>query len=233
MMCRKDRLCSSKTSIACRQRRHDRDPKRSRAGTPPDKTEEKSVADKFGVTISGLLNVLDGFHAPDDVLFMMTTNKVEALDPALLRPGRIDYRLYLGVASEQQKLELYRRFFPLRTSSRRWLSSSPIRGRNDGRFPGSFAGTCGGRNLRHSEASAAQTSLDPRRSTGGCIALTTQSPFGVRIRSRWCFESDPPVTGWKRSDELANGLDELVVISPSWLSRRASNSRLASTRRAD
>ena len=89
------------------------DPEKKPAGTPPDKPDQKSLADKFGVTMSGLLNVLDGFHAPDDVLFMMTTNKIEALDPALLRPGRIDYRLYLGVASEQQKLELYRRFFPL------------------------------------------------------------------------------------------------------------------------
>ena len=43
---------------------------------------------------------------------MMTTNRVEALDPALLRPGRIDYRLYLGKASDLQKMELYRRFFP-------------------------------------------------------------------------------------------------------------------------
>jgi chaperone BCS1 len=82
-------------------------------GDPREKAEAKMVADKFGVTLSGLLNVLDGFHAPDDVLYMMTTNKIEALDPALLRPGRIDYRLYLGVASEEQKLELYRRFFPL------------------------------------------------------------------------------------------------------------------------
>ena len=89
-----------------------RDPEKKLPAGPPDKPEDKSL-DKFGVTLSGLLNVLDGFHAPDDVLFMMTTNKIEALDPALLRPGRIDYRLYLGVASEQQKLELYSRFFPL------------------------------------------------------------------------------------------------------------------------
>ena len=40
--------------------------------------------DRFGVTLSGLLNVLDGFHAPENVLFLMTTNKIEALDPALL-----------------------------------------------------------------------------------------------------------------------------------------------------
>ena len=68
--------------------------------------------DRFGVTLSGLLNALDGFSAPDNVLFVMTSNQIEALDPALLRPGRIDYRLFLGPATEEQKVELYRRFFP-------------------------------------------------------------------------------------------------------------------------
>ncbi len=70
------------------------------------------VLDMMGVTLSGLLNVLDGFSAPDDVLFAMTTNHFEVLDHALLRPGRIDYRLYLGAADDRQKVELYRRFFP-------------------------------------------------------------------------------------------------------------------------
>ncbi len=64
------------------------------------------------VTLSGLLNVLDGFHAPSGVLFAMTTNHVEKLDAALLRPGRIDYKLYLGEASSRQKTELYQTFFP-------------------------------------------------------------------------------------------------------------------------
>jgi chaperone BCS1 len=71
------------------------------------------LSDHFGVTLSGLLNVLDGFYAPESVLFVMTTNKIESLDGALLRPGRIDYRLFLGEATEWQKTELYRRFFPL------------------------------------------------------------------------------------------------------------------------
>jgi chaperone BCS1 len=77
-----------------------------------DPKEKESTANQSGVTLSGLLNVLDGFFAPTGVLFMMTTNRIEALDPALLRPGRIDYRLYLGKATELQKMELYRRFFP-------------------------------------------------------------------------------------------------------------------------
>lgn len=72
--------------------------------------------DHGSVSLSGLLNVLDGFHAPDNVIFFMTTNHVEALDPALLRPGRIDYRLCLGEAADSQRTELYRRFFPEATS---------------------------------------------------------------------------------------------------------------------
>lgn len=66
----------------------------------------------LNVTLSGLLNVLDGFHAPENVVFVMTTNKIEQLDLALLRPGRIDYKLFMGEAAESQKIELYRRFFP-------------------------------------------------------------------------------------------------------------------------
>jgi mitochondrial chaperone BCS1 len=66
----------------------------------------------MGVTLSGLLNVLDGFSAPENVLYVMTSNVVENLDPALLRPGRIDYKLYMGQADDRQKIELYRRFFP-------------------------------------------------------------------------------------------------------------------------
>jgi mitochondrial chaperone BCS1 len=75
-------------------------------------SEKADPADRLGVTLSGLLNVVDGFHAPENVLFVMTTNKIEALDPALLRPGRIDYKLFLGNAAHAQKAELYRRFFP-------------------------------------------------------------------------------------------------------------------------
>ena len=77
-----------------------------------DGVDSKATPPTIGVTLSGLLNVLDGFHAPENVVYVMTTNKVETLDPALLRPGRIDYRLYMGEAAESQRLELYRRFFP-------------------------------------------------------------------------------------------------------------------------
>jgi mitochondrial chaperone BCS1 len=86
----------------------------SRAGTDSDRREkgpETATSQQSGVTLSGLLNVLDGFYAPTGVLFMMTTNHIGKLDEALLRPGRVDYKLYLGKASDRQKVELYLRFF--------------------------------------------------------------------------------------------------------------------------
>lgn len=82
----------------------------AKSGTTTLTTKESASTN--GVTLSGLLNVLDGFHAPSGVLFVMTTNHCEKLDRALLRQGRIDHKLFLGKASDQQKTELYRRFFP-------------------------------------------------------------------------------------------------------------------------
>jgi len=84
-------------------------PGRPGANSSEDKKEEIA---SLGVTLSGLLNVLDGFSAPENVLFVMTSNVVETLDTALLRPGRIDYKLYMGQADDRQKIELYKRFFP-------------------------------------------------------------------------------------------------------------------------
>ena len=48
---------------------------------------EIPLENQNGVTLSGLLNVLDGFYAPANVLFAMTTNRIEALDEALLQPA--------------------------------------------------------------------------------------------------------------------------------------------------
>ena len=99
--------------IDCMKSGNARVPSNARTNDGAQSREGKeNVTDLNGVTLSGLLNVLDGFYAPTNVLFMMTTNRIETLDEALLRPGRIDYKLYLGKASDRQKVELYRRFFP-------------------------------------------------------------------------------------------------------------------------
>jgi len=64
------------------------------------------------LTLSGLLNALDGMQTPQGVQFFMTTNHADTLDTALLRPGRTDMRIHLGPATDWQKVQLYMRFFP-------------------------------------------------------------------------------------------------------------------------
>jgi mitochondrial chaperone BCS1 len=52
----------------------------------------KSNSDKHeGLTLSGLLNCIDGVNSPDHVIMIATTNHIEKLDEALIRPGRFGY----------------------------------------------------------------------------------------------------------------------------------------------
>src|SRR5258708_6446235 len=73
--------------IDCMKSSQTRVPSASHGNEGPNEQKQKeAVADNNGVSLSGLLNVLDGFHAPTNVLFMMTTHSMEPLDDGLLRP---------------------------------------------------------------------------------------------------------------------------------------------------
>nr|GAT46142.1 predicted protein [Mycena chlorophos] len=64
------------------------------------------------VTLSGLLNVIDGVGSEEGKLFFATTNYIDRLDPALLRPGRIDHKVLYEMATAEQATALFLRFFP-------------------------------------------------------------------------------------------------------------------------
>lgn len=63
------------------------------------------------VTFSGLLNALDGVASAEERIIFLTTNHIERLDEALIRPGRIDMTVRLGHATEYQIEQLWDRFY--------------------------------------------------------------------------------------------------------------------------
>ncbi|PWN20346.1 hypothetical protein BCV69DRAFT_260314, partial [Microstroma glucosiphilum] len=73
--------------------------------------EEPKKEYQTSVTFSGLLNALDGVASGESRIVMMTTNHVERLDPALIRPGRVDLIEELGDADEGMVQELFERFY--------------------------------------------------------------------------------------------------------------------------
>uniref|UniRef100_A0A0P6IYH7 26S proteasome regulatory subunit 4 n=1 Tax=Heterocephalus glaber TaxID=10181 RepID=A0A0P6IYH7_HETGA len=63
-------------------------------------------------TMLELLNQLDGFDSRGDVKVIMATNRIETLDPALIRPGRIDRKIEFPLPDEKTK----KRIFQIHTS---------------------------------------------------------------------------------------------------------------------
>lgn len=85
-----------------------------------DQTDEKAY--RSNVTFSGLLNALDGVASAEERIIFMTTNHEERLDPALIRPGRVDMKELFDDASDAQIREMFLRFYDNdRESSDRFL----------------------------------------------------------------------------------------------------------------
>ena len=78
-----------------------------------NKKVTKSDKDDFSfLTLSGLLNGIDGVSSGDDRILIATTNHPEKLDKALIREGRFDLHLEIGYVNDEMLKEFITRFYP-------------------------------------------------------------------------------------------------------------------------
>ncbi|KAI1649430.1 BCS1 N terminal-domain-containing protein [Daldinia loculata] len=63
------------------------------------------------LSLSGLLNILDGVASQEGRVLIMTTNHLEKLDKALIRPGRVDMIVNFGLADEGMASAIFRAIF--------------------------------------------------------------------------------------------------------------------------
>lgn len=68
-------------------------------------TEKKDEDKKETITLSCLLNILDGSYTPNDVIFILTTNHIDKLDDAIKRDGRTNLMVNITKPNNETKLK--------------------------------------------------------------------------------------------------------------------------------
>ena len=81
---------------------------KAKAVSGPLSKRTSGFADLFGPTLACLLGCLDGYAMNEGVMVILTSNHPERLDPALIRPGRIDLHLELGYCTHFQLKSMFR-----------------------------------------------------------------------------------------------------------------------------
>lgn len=74
-------------------------------------THDRDIATPGQISMSSLLNALDGVATPHGLVTIMTTNRFEVLDPALTRAGRMDIIEHLDYPSVSTLREMFIHFY--------------------------------------------------------------------------------------------------------------------------
>jgi mitochondrial chaperone BCS1 len=72
----------------------------------------KAVQELNGITLSGILNAVDGVMSTDHRILVMTTNHLDKLDSALTRKGRIDFDLEFGNMDQESFIDMMAKAYP-------------------------------------------------------------------------------------------------------------------------
>lgn len=73
---------------------------------------DRITANHNNITISGILNIMDGISSKEGLIIFITTNHFLELDKAIKRPGRIDYILEFNYISKEQLQQMLSVYYP-------------------------------------------------------------------------------------------------------------------------
>lgn len=76
----------------------------------------------INISLSGLLNAIDGVASSEGRILVMTTNKPKELDPALIRPGRVDMHIPFTLPGREEMREM---FLSMYSGLEKLVESSP------------------------------------------------------------------------------------------------------------
>ncbi|KAF2106586.1 BCS1 N terminal-domain-containing protein [Lophiotrema nucula] len=83
----------------------------SKSDAAPKPSGQPTSGFKSLISLSGLLNAIDGVASHEGRVLIMTTNHPEKLDAALIRPGRIDYKVPFTLGTKDQIRDIFKRMY--------------------------------------------------------------------------------------------------------------------------
>ncbi|KAL1645766.1 hypothetical protein SLS58_003650 [Diplodia intermedia] len=103
----------------------------AKALTTANRKQKQADDNKQGISLSGLLNAIDGVATHEGRVLVMTTNHPEKLDDALIRPGRVDMQVEFSLATHEQMRDIFIRMYspdeesqPTQTVRRRLINNA-------------------------------------------------------------------------------------------------------------
>lgn len=78
-----------------------------------NKDDNKSKIIDKSLTLDTILEVLDGYSCLNNCIIIMTSNHPEKIDPALIRPGRIDHIIHFELCTEHQFRRMFKYFLKI------------------------------------------------------------------------------------------------------------------------
>ncbi|KAI1487498.1 BCS1 N terminal-domain-containing protein [Biscogniauxia mediterranea] len=135
-------------------------------GDDDDDDDDDDMDNKGPLSLSGLLNAIDGVAGQEGRTLIVTTNRIHSLDKALLRPGRIDLQIGFSNATQKQARELFSWMYDDDNYYHRHPSNYDKDGGGGGGKP----------NDKNTTAAAATTTTTTTSSDAGTDGLETTAP---------------------------------------------------------